>query len=317
MNTRNLSFFWILTILITSGCGSNNASDNPAAKNPDELAIVADKLVDESKVPKSCGNGGITTGAVLAVNDEYQLRTGAGAKFDKIKNQKASEVLGGAHFHVVDKSTTVQQICREVSWSQVKIVEPDWLNQVQGWVPNSNLREIETDEGGRRLYTEKDIYWDDDTERFKTQVTAAVNKISRENDRCSTIDPSSIARSPSRSKPGKPVFFVTCGKGASAFNVWFEPSDIGSGRTFAATQNIGQAQAIQACKSAAMDAATHPSTVDFSSILDASFHPHASGRSRVLSTFTAKNSFGLELKFRISCLFEGNVLEETLIGESA
>jgi hypothetical protein len=62
-------------------------------------------------------------------------------------------------------------------------------------------------------------------------------------------------------------------------------------------------------------AATHPSTVSFSRIMDLSFDQAPSGRSQVLSTFTAKNSFGLELKYRVSCLFDGYLLVETAIAE--
>jgi hypothetical protein len=43
--------------------------------------------------------------------------------------------------------------------------------------------------------------------------------------------------------------------------------------------------------------------------------PHVSGRARVVSSFTAKNALDLELKYRISCLFDGPTLIETQISE--
>ena len=180
---------------------------------------------------------------------------------------------------------------------------------------NEALRKVQR-AAGRRLYVDDDFYWDDDTSQFKPQIVATVNQIVRENRNCSQIDTHSVAKSPSRSKPGDPVFFVTCGSGANAFNVWFRPADVQSGRSLAAKEPLEKIAAVDACEAAAKQAATHPSTVEFSRILDLAYLPHVSGRARVVSTFSAKNAFNLELKYRIDCLFDGPALVETNIAES-
>jgi hypothetical protein len=162
---------------------------------------------------------------------------------------------------------------------------------------------------------EADFYWDSDTQQFKDEIILAVNRISRENRNCSIIDASSVAKSGSRSQPNDPVFYVTCGSGPSAFNVWFRPEDAESASLFAARIPLARDAAVAACEAAAQAAATHPSTVDFSRIWDLAYVPHASGRARVVSSFTARNGFNLELKYRIDCLFDGGTLLETLIVE--
>ena len=185
-----------------------------------------------------------------------------------------------------------------------------------GWVSNGAIREIERTGGGARVYVEDDFYWDDDTSQLKPHIVAVVNKISRENRNCGQIDTSSIAKSPSRSRPGDPVFFVTCGSGSNVFNVWFRPTDVEAGQTFVAKEPLGRLAAVEACEGAAKLAAIHPSTVEFSRSWDLAYMPHVSGRARVVSTFTAMDSLDFELKYRIDCLFEGPTLIEISIAES-
>ena len=100
------------------------------------------------------------------------------------------------------------------------------------------------------------------------------------------------------------------------FNVWFRPTDAEAGERFVAKEPLGKSAAVDACETAAKQAATHPSTVEFSRIWDLAYVPHVSGRARVVSTFTARNALNLELKYRIDCLFDGRSLIETNIAES-
>lgn len=306
-----------ILILFASGCGSTSENSTSAAANPDNSGVQIASLVPQDRIPKPCGKAGMTTDGSVAVSKSFEIRSGPGLQNPRLKNEKASQIFNETHYHVVDNSTTLRLICKDEKWSEVQIIEPDWLNFVRGWIPNNIIREIEKDKSGNRVYVADDFLWDKASTPYKSEIVAAVNKISRENSRCSDIDPTSMAKSQSKSRVGKPVFYVTCNANSDAFNVWFEPSDVKAGRTFVATQNIGQQAATAICEQAARSAATHPSTVSFSQVTDLSFHPSASGRSRVLSTFKAKNAFGLELKYSISCLFDGGDLIETLISEAA
>lgn len=313
--TARLASFAAVAALVLQSCGSG--SNSGGAPNQNEPAIKTASLVDPAKVPKRCGDEGLTADEIVGVNKEFDLRTGPSHIAKRIINEKATSILGKTQFHEIDPTTTVRRLCHGKNWSEVQIVEPDWLNFVRGWAPNDILRQIEHDKTGRRVYEVRDFVWDEDTSGYKPQIVAAVNKIVRENDRCASIDPGTVSKSPKQSRPGQPVFFVTCNVGASAFNVWFKPSDVTNGRVFRATPNIAQGPAVDACEAAVKSAATHPSTVSFSRIMDLSFDQAPSGRSQVLSTFTAKNSFGLELKYRVSCIFDGYLLVETAIAEDS
>jgi hypothetical protein len=294
---------------------STSTPDVIAATQPSD-PVLSVNLSSPDKIPEACGDGGLALNDVVAVTGEYTLREKPDKASAKIKNEKASEALGTTQYHQIDYSTTVRRMCVQENWTEVQIVTPDWLNFVKGWAPNSVLREIEATASGSRKYVEADFYWDDDTSRYKPEIIAVVNKIAAENRNCTTIDPSSVAKSSSRSKPGDPVFFVTCGSGADVFNVWFRPSDASGGQTFAAKEPLAKGAAVDACEAAARQAAIHPSTVSFSRVWDLAYMPHVSGRARVVSTFTAKNAFNLELQFRIDCLFDGPNMIETNISES-
>lgn len=280
--------------------------------------VVAGAVGSSTKISpsaSSCEIGSPADGGVVAVTGEFYPRTTPSDKGDKIKNEKASAALGETHYHQIDFSTTVRQLCAEGDWSEIQIVTPDWLTHVKGWVPNKVLRGIERTASGTRVYVESDFYWDKDASKYKKQIVTIVNKIAQEHKGCSDLDAATVFLSPTKSKQKKPVFSVTCKpSGANMFNVSFSPSD--TGKTFTAPAAIGQGDAVLACERAAKAAAAHPSTVDFSRFMDVSFRADMDGSAILQSSFTAKNGFNLELKYKIQCLFEGGTLTESNIVEA-
>ena len=296
-----------------AGRGSAQAA-SATAPSQDEAIIKASAL-GSAPIPAACGDGGLAIGDVVAVTGRHELRISADQSAARIRNEKASRILKSPQYHVIDNSTQVRRTCVQGDWTEVRITSPDWLSDVSGWAPSTALRVIERTETGQQLFTEPDFYWDDDTTTYKPQIIAAVNRIAAENRKCTPVDPGSVAKSPSRSTPGDPVFFVTCGAGVGAFNVWFRPGDADGDASFAARAPLDRAAAAEACERAAHAAATHPYTESFSRLWDLAYLPHASGRARIVSSFTARNGFNLELKYRISCLFDGPALIETQISE--
>lgn len=109
---------------------------------------------------------------------------------------------------------------------------------------------------------------------------------------------------------------MTCGSGATAFNVFFSKSEIEKGISLAAAKHIDQSRAIEICETYAKSKAAHPSTVSFSHIMDLAVTEHPNGRTTILSSFTAKNSFNLELKYNIRCLCDSKGLIEGTISEA-
>lgn len=167
-----------------------------------------------------------------------------------------------------------------------------------------------------KVFTESDFYFDKKTEPYKSIIIVGVNKVHRENSRCKKIDPSSAYISSSKGTASNPVFFVTCGSGVNVFNAFFSKSDVEEDFKLTATKHIDKSLAIKQCENYAKSNATHPSTVDFSRFMDLAVTEHPNGNTTVKSSFTAKNSFNLELKYNIRCLSNASGLFESNISEA-
>ncbi|MDT7043670.1 hypothetical protein [Candidatus Nitronereus thalassa] len=167
-----------------------------------------------------------------------------------------------------------------------------------------------------RTFTAKDVVWDKYTKPHREVVLAGVNKLHRENSRCKDIDPGTATRSTKRGTKNNPVFFVTCGEGTQAFNAYFSKSDVVSKKTLVAARHISQGEAVLLCEQYAKAKAAHPGTVDFSKFLDLGVRELGDGRTRVVSSFTAKNSFNMELKYNVTCLLNAKGLIEGHISEA-
>jgi len=175
---------------------------------------------------------------------------------------------------------------------------------------------IFSNESFAKTFTEKDFYWDDATTPYKEIIIKGVNKVYKENSRCKIIDPSSAYISSSKGTKNNPVFYVTCGKGQNTFNAFFSKKDVEKATKLVAKKHIKESKAISLCEAYAKEKAVHPSTVKFSKLTDISTTEHANGRTTVLSTFTAKNTLNLKLKYDITCLFDKKGLIEANISEN-
>jgi len=283
------------------------------------MASAADVLEDKDAAVTGLVAGceiGAPVSGVVGVNGREEVLSGPSASSKAIVNKKATEALGTIHYQSVDHSQTVRRLCEEDEWTLMEVVTPNWLTDVRGWVPSASLRGIERTASGERVFVDADFSWDNDTRKYAKEIVTIINQISQDNNKCGTIDTGTLSLSSSKSTPNKPVFYVTCGTGARAFNVWFSPDDVKAGTSFAAIEPIGQSAATAACKDVAIAAATHPSTVDFD-LFAVSYGALPSGRASLESRFKAKNGFNLELSFNIRCLFDGNSMIESAIWEAA
>ncbi len=266
---------------------------------------------------QSCSNSSIKTGKQYKVNGtQINIRKGPGSNFSKIINQKATKILKTTHYITIDNSVTVFEECSEGNWSKIRVINPDWLSQShRGWIASRFLRGKKIDHTGFEVFTEADFLFDKNIRPYKDIIIAGVNKIHRENSQCKDIDTSSAYISSSKGSKSNPVFFVTCGKGYKVFNVFFSKSDVENDIKFKAKKYINNTKAIDLCENYAKSVASHPSTVNFSRILNLSIYETPNGRTRVTSKFSAKNSFNLELEYSISCLLDSNGLIESNINE--
>lgn len=164
---------------------------------------------------------------------DINVRKGPGTEFEKVVNKKASDVLGRTHYVKIDAGVTLIEFCQDGDWSYIEVDEPDWLRKSHiGWVHGKFLVSLDISSGKIRRFVAKDFIWDEATAPYKELIVSGVNKVHAENSRCDVIDPTSAYMSKSKSKPGNPVFFVTCGRGSGVFNVFFSKEEVQSGKEF-------------------------------------------------------------------------------------
>lgn len=165
-------------------------------------------------------------------------------------------------------------------------------------------------------FTEKDFYWEKEMIPHKKVIIDGVNMLHQKNPKCRDIDPGTADISRSKGTKADPMFFVYCGKGAEQAPVFFSKSDVAKkSASIGAVRYMDQTTATSMCEQSAKASATHPSSVKFSRIMGLGVQRFPNGRLAIHSTFKAKNSFGLEGKYRIRCLFSDKELIETEIHE--
>lgn len=284
------------------------------------ILLVIAFLPSEAKAASAepCGPDSTKSGQTLRVNgSDVLLRSAPSPKSEKLINQKATKILKTTQYLTIDNTVTVIEECKQGEWSRIRVKEPDWLrNSHIGWVKSNSLRGQKMDRSGKVKFTEADFIWDDKTSPYKKIIVAGVNKAYRENSRCKTIDPGTAYISSSKGSPSDPVFFVTCGTGTGAFNVFFSKSEVEKGATLAAAKHIDRNRAIDLCESRARSQTSHPSTFNFSRVMDLAVNEHPNGRTTVTSSFTAKNGFNMELKYKIRCLLDATGLIDANVSES-
>ncbi|MCY0389926.1 hypothetical protein OVY01_22565 [Robbsia sp. Bb-Pol-6] len=273
-------------------------------------------LAAQAATADACGPGSTPSGKSYSINgQDVPLLASPKAGAAKLINEKATALSHTTQYMDVDGTTTVTEQCTMGIWSRVQVTDPEWLSDTYiGWIPTQALRKPQVDAKGVKIYTEADFLFDDVTRPYKKDIIDGVNRIHRENARCGDIDPTS-AYITSESTKARPAFYVTCGKGAKAFNVNFTVADVRSSKQFEAPTNIDHGRAIGMCEDYAKAHAAHPSTVDFARLL-AAVSDGANGNTRVRSTFTARNSYNTKLKYDITCLFNSAGSIEANINEA-
>lgn len=285
------------------------------------LAVAGSKVTPKPAAPPApkftCEVGQSADGAVVNVigAEGHDLRSSP--EGDKIVNRKATKALGETHYQTIDNTTKVQVQCIEGDWARIQITSPEWLISQKGWVERTALA-LPLKPGEKRTFTAIDFDWDKYTAKDKDMIIKAVNRIHREDPRCAdAILPSLTGWSEDQSKArGKRTYFVNCGVGDKTVNVYFDADRVEDPTPFRAPSHVDQGRAVELCETYAKSQASHPSTVEFSRFMDLAVSEHVDGRTQIFSSFKAKNSFNLELKFDIRCLLDENGFIEGSISEA-
>jgi hypothetical protein len=170
----------------------------------------------------TCEQGQPASGDIVDVKGGgHTLLTSPDANAAAVVNEKASQIVRTTQYHSIDSSTRVQIQCEKEEWVKVQLTMPEWLTHVKGWTKRQNLLPPRAP-GAFRTFTEEDIFWDEDTSKYKGAITQAINQIHRKVLLCKDyIQPATVALSSSKSRPNKLVFYITCGVGTNFVNVYF------------------------------------------------------------------------------------------------
>lgn len=254
-----------------------------------------------------CDNGSKATGMDYAANDYVSVLTlpkaGADAVQQQIGQQKAPLIM--------EQGETIREHCRAGQWSKVHVPASDNDPRLYGWVPSSALRKVPTTDDGRRLYQSADFEWPKNIRADKTAVVKVINRIMNERRECEAISQTHLVYNDATK-----TFSVPCHAGGEMISFNFTAMDAAHGHSFAKVDPLAQADAIAACRGAVRQNATHPSTVKFP-LLGYDFQEGQEGRTDVRMSASAQNGFGLTLRFKVWCEFDGADLKNFNMEEDA
>jgi hypothetical protein len=118
-----------LAVILTSCGSSTNDSSNSQISNSKNVTV------DNSASSEIYGIKG----------EDIVIRKGPGKNFDKIINEKATEVMHQTQYATVDYSCKVREDDIKDDWSKIVVVDPDWLSDShQGWIESKYI--IKTEE---------------------------------------------------------------------------------------------------------------------------------------------------------------------------
>jgi hypothetical protein len=260
----------------------------------------------------ACDQGAPVSGRFYIKGDQIAFRTGPGTSFTSVINKRASEVLKRTEHRTLWSSMVLDGFCETDEWLQGRIAEADGhpVDWETGWVHKQFVTQNVSAE------VQAGLIWDvDDESDFtgeeKTLVKQGALKVLKDERNCKSIFTG--YRSDSR----KGAYYVTCNArdGGEAFNVWFTPSELQSGDNLARPKPYPEGRSRKLCEEAIEARVSHPSTLDVHQVVGYATKVHNNSNRTVVQEFTAKNSFGLELKHRAVCLIQPNGSYEITISE--
>ncbi|MCH7958761.1 MAG: SH3 domain-containing protein [Candidatus Hydrogenedentes bacterium] len=83
------------------------------------------------------------------LGDSISVREGPGTNFKRIVNQKATRILKETIYVTIDSSARVLEECTSGEWSNIRVVQPEWLRDAhRGWVLSKFLDKAQSKKSG-------------------------------------------------------------------------------------------------------------------------------------------------------------------------
>lgn len=130
-----ISILILIFLVGTFGVIKNKFFDSKI-DNSYEKSIVSTTLKEQNSSKSN----------IFGINDDdILIRNGPGRNFDKLVNEKATEVMNTTQYKTVDNSCKVRVDETKDGWSKIVVVEPSWLTEShQGWIETKYI--IKNDE---------------------------------------------------------------------------------------------------------------------------------------------------------------------------
>ena len=304
---------WLIATFVVVGLLvfviGKTASETSSIGETEKSMPAASLPVDPPK--SACGAGGIATRRDFAVRDEDILRTQP-----QVTVEPVGFDVGGVQVPApLETSAQVREVCRAGDWSRVQVLSLT-DHSLEGWVPSARLRKVPTTAAGKRIYERGDFTWPDGSGPVRKAVVEIANRIIAQRSECRALDTENLVLiGPAE----RGTFSLPCFAGTEMVSFDFRAADAKSGRSFAppvAVEPIEKMAAFDACQEAILARSAHPSTVSVSA-MDYEFTKDEVGNAEARTTFTGKNSFGLELNFRAVCSFQGTALTNVILDETS
>lgn len=299
-----LAFLFSLPLFFT-GCSGGDVST---------ITDTSKQASAEASADNPCTIGTPITGKLYVKGHDIPMYTGPGSKFPKVINQKFTEISGKTDYRTLDPAYTLEGFCQKDKWIQAKIIEVDGKPEdwEKGWVNKKYLSgNISSDHQAGLLW---DIDHDPDlNSKEKKLFRKAAMRVLKDEPNCKEV-----VMGGTGDKQGE--YFISCNARSDdqMYNVFFTVKQLANGTSLATPQPFPEDESRQACENAIRGSVSHPSTLNIHRILGYATTTHNNGNRTIMQDFSAKNGFGLELKYEAHCLVmpDGKVELEVKEAES-
>ncbi|WP_049870130.1 hypothetical protein [Pseudomonas putida] len=245
----------------------------------------------------------------------------------KIVNEKATKLLGEVNYKSVDSSTRVVEECTYNGASFVRVIDPEWLVDDKGWIPESALK-------GKRNPADKyegliaeyllEGYSNDffvgknakfkpfSKDILKYQIEGAKRVI--DSGSCDHVEGAIFLAD--RSDPKNYTYIFDC---SNKKRFELSSAELKAG-AFKPVSNVdkapSQSAALERCKALVATKVVNRETLKFHDLLDVSYYKaETTGGVRLVLGFEAKNKFGQGQGYRATCIFSPSGSEEISIAQ--
>lgn len=308
---KNIIIIIIAVTIVVALFSRDDESSQSTATNTKTAQI-------SKQMPTECKDGALITGSQYnVIGTGINVRKGPGTNFDKIVNQKATDILKSTQYISIDDTTVVFEECINGEWSWVRVVQPDWLQDShRGWVLSKFLdkgQDIGADPYIRKISSTALLPYDTKNypktvEKYGTrlgeieQFRRKAAEMAVDSGKCDFAEIVEI--SDSKSSIEHLHFWVDCRNGE---RIRLDEFEIVA-KSAVLTQEEkawDESSARSACRQAIESRSLIPSEVDIHDIIGTSFYEAPVTHNVVLTMdFDAKNAMGLEIPYMAKCYFQ-------------